>query len=314
MRTTHSLILASTLLAAGCTDEFTPYNFIEGFRVLAVSSSEPALEPGAVTALDTLVAWGTDTTTVTYSWSWCPFSTGSLGGYQCAITEQEARSLFGAIPPYELGKTSSIAFSNPIDPATGSLITGFCTSNDPMIPEEVKQIGCRGRLPVSFRVEVADDDETIVTVKEVDVLLEPDPDRNTNPTATKLVARRDGVGDPQDLANEMENELIRGQDYEIVVEIEQDESEFFMYTPPDTMVPERRREALTFTWFVNAGETDASRTRYLDGEVSFAEGTKNTWTIPRSVDYAGDTATIVVVIRDGRKGVSWLQRTVRLRG
>lgn len=307
-------MFASSLLATGCADDFSPYNFIEGFRVIAVSSSEPALEPEATTVLEPLIAFGTDTTTVTYAWSWCPISTGSLGGYECAVTEEEANMLFpGGIGSFDLGTTSSIAFTNPIDTVTGQLIVDLCESTDPEIPQAVKDLGCAGRLPVTFRVEATDDNETISTIKEVDILLTPDAERNTNPVMTGLRANGAGLEDVP-IALDGSTEFVRGQEYEIEIEIDIDQSESFEFTPPDTMMTETRREALTFTWFINAGETDASRTKFIEGEVEFDEAVKNLWTVPREADYPGDTATLVIVVRDGRKGITWIQRSVRIRG
>jgi hypothetical protein len=94
----------------------------------------------------------------------------------------------------------------------------------------------------------------------------------------------------------------------------------------------RHYEHLAFSWYAEAGSFTGSgkgpNTGYLptalpEGQDSppsqtdndnFAFNTTNTWDLPKTEDYSYATSRIIVVVRDGRGGVGWTSKQVRLEG
>ena len=70
-------------------------------------------------------------------------------------------------------------------------------------------------------------------------------------------------------------------------------------------------EQLAITWFTQRGETEFSRTGYIDGEVTLEEAELNDWQTPERRDFPDETMKLYFVIRDGRGGIDWLEREVR---
>lgn len=315
-----ALVPFALALGAGCIDELPSYNEVEGFRVLALGADDPWLQPRTTTTLSALVASDTSTASATFAWSWCPFTSGSAGGYECVVTRDELQAQIDAqdppvpieVPPFELGTTSTVAFEYPFPEL---VVQAFCEQIGMVeVPEFVEIPACDNRLAVTVQLVAENDGQRITAVKEIDLLFGSDAPQNSNPRATALFARRGGVGEEVPILEDGTTELVRGQDYELVLAIDEAQSEAFERTNPETMMLEPRREALTFTWFVTAGETDRGRTGFIDGEVSLDDARRNLWSVPRALDFEGDTARVFVVVRDGRKGTTWIQRTVRLRG
>ena len=75
--------------------------------------------------------------------------------------------------------------------------------------------------------------------------------------------------------------------------------------------PAPAREQLTLTWFVESGDTDEERTRWVEDGFRAEKTFENEWTPDRVKDYAPGTARIVV-IRDNRGGVDWRAAAVKL--
>ena len=70
------------------------------------------------------------------------------------------------------------------------------------------------------------------------------------------------------------------------------------------------------TWFIEGGDSDATRTGYLpqedDSDAAWTRARTLEWTTPKTVDFERDTARLYLVIRDGRQGQSFITRTVKL--
>lgn len=316
-------LIALVCGAAGCMDELPSYNEIDGFRLLAIGADHPWLLPEQTTELNALIASDTSTAGVTYDWSWCPFTSGSAGGYECAVTREELQAQINAsnppapivVPPFELGTTATVGFTYPFDEL---VVSGFCEALTMIedIPEFVTIPSCDNRLPITIRLEVSDGTERVVAVKEVQLVFGFGSTVNTNPVATGLSAsldsNEDGEGDGPELDLATRPELQRDEDYALTLDLSEDQSESFTRENPETMMEETAREVLTVTWFVRGGEVERGRTGFIDGEVPIDIAQSNVWSIPRAVDFEDDTAEIIVVVRDGRGGTSWLRRTVRL--
>lgn len=67
----------------------------------------------------------------------------------------------------------------------------------------------------------------------------------------------------------------------------------------------QEREEWLVSWFTTAGALASDRTRGLDESVA--------WELPRAGDAPGHRrAFVYLVLRDGRGGISWVAREVRL--
>lgn len=311
------------LLPCACMDELPSYNEIEGFRLLAVAADRPWLRADQTAELSALVASDTSTAGTTYDWSWCPFTSGSAGGYECAVTRDELQAQIDAsnppapivVPPFELGTTATVGFTYPFDEL---VVQGFCEALRMVddVPEFVTLPSCDNRLPITIRVEASNGTDRVVAVKEVQLVFGFGADVNTNPVATGLSAsldtNEDGVGDGPTIDLLGRPSLERDRAYALTLDLPEDQSETFTREDPETMMDEAVREVLTVTWFVRGGEIDRGRTGFIDGEVSIDVARANVWTTPAAVDFESETAEVIAVIRDGRGGTSWLRRTVRL--
>lgn len=315
------------LAAFGCTDELPSYNEIDGFRLLAVGADQPWLVPENTTRLETLLASNTSTAGTTFAWSWCPFTSGSAGGYECAVTREELQAQIDAtnppapivVPPFELGTTATVGFTYPFDEI---VVQGFCLALSMFedIPEFVQIPSCDNRFPVTIRVEVANGDDRVVAVKELQLVFGFGAQVNTNPTAMTVTASLDSNGDGEGdgpeivLGTDALASLERDKEYAIRVDLEEAQSETYTRKDPETDMDVEVREPLTVTWFVRGGSVERGRTGFIADQVPIDNARSNVWTTPKAVDYEEAVAEIILVIRDGRGGTSWLRRTVRLDG
>lgn len=74
-------------------------------------------------------------------------------------------------------------------------------------------------------------------------------------------------------------------------------------------------EDIVVTWFAGIGDMDISRTIWRDPDDVLAKARTNTWTLPperawEELGFAGGMVPIVLVVRDNRGGVSWIERMV----
>ena len=94
----------------------------------------------------------------------------------------------------------------------------------------------------------------------------------------------------------------------------------------------RHYEHLDIAWYAEAGSftgdgkgentgflptalpagQDTPPSASTDDLASFEFNTTNTWDLPKHEDYTNDTSRIIVVVRDGRGGVTWSSKLVRL--
>ena len=72
------------------------------------------------------------------------------------------------------------------------------------------------------------------------------------------------------------------------------------------------REQLTLTWFVESGDTDEERTRWVEGGFRAEKTFENEWSPTASRTTRGTPPQVIVVIRDNRGGVDWRGAAVRL--
>ena len=294
-----------------CTgDDFTSFNEIDRLRVLAIGSNKPWLRPTETASISALVVKARDDNApVSHRWSWCPLTQGSDQGFECAITHQELQGPldeeFGAgvvrVPPFELGTTSSITFPYDLPPAFYEAACEVIASQD--VPDFVPLPECDGTFPITIRLVASDSDEETVAIRELEMVYDDSvPDVNTNPVLNGVFASVTG-GSEFELLTATSTTFLRDLEYDLRASAE----------PPETYGPMSTPEELILTWFVDkdSGDLDRTRTSKTPATDTLAE---NKWVTSKAVDYPPSTARFFLVLRDNRRGITWMTREVGFRG
>jgi hypothetical protein len=276
------------LLLAACGQDFTPYSEIDRLRVLAVGADRPWLRFSETASISALVVKAKDDDTpLSYEWSWCPLTAGNDRAYECAFSEDELQQQIDGVvgpgvidvPPYALGTTATVTFAYDLSPL---LFRGLCEAiGMQTLPDFVSVPECMGTFPITIRMKVADEDEEVIAIKELELVYDDAiAEVNTNPILGEARAFSSTITTDGLL------ELDRDMDVDLSLEV---------------ITPEE--EEIVVSWFVEAGELDTGRTNDQD----------NVWHTPREPDWPDPTARLFFVVRDNRRGVSWMERTVTLR-
>jgi hypothetical protein len=296
------LALALSAALTGCEPDFDSYGHLGKLRVLAIKSEPPAPVSGTSATLAALV-YAPPGVAVRHAWSWCPLAGPATDGYPCLLDEA-ALAGTGA-PPFDLGTGETATLANGFPPA---LLRAVCAGELggqalPVVPD------CRGGLAVTVRLIARTDVDAVEAVRTV--RLRPDdahPD--ANPTIDGLAASVDGSPRPLDDTGSVI--LPRAAETTITAAVAEQAAETFTELKEGQAVPARER--LSFSWFVEAGETKETRTGFIDGVVPLSQALENRWTIPSPAEDARPSARLVVVARDSRGGVAWRAATVSLGG
>ncbi len=291
-----SWFLGGSLILAACGGDFTPYSEIDRLRVLAVGADRPWLEPTETASISALIVQPPDADVpLSYRWSWCPLTLGNASGYECAFTEAELQEqIDGAVgpgvfqvPPFQLGETSTVTFAYDLSPL---LFRGLCDAiSMQALPDFVEVPECDGTFPISIRLTVGDGETEVTAIREL-VLVYDDAvtDVNTNPLIGAVHA------DSATVALDGSTLLARDTDVTLSLDI-----------PPEAIEEvDGEPEHVVVTWFVDAGEVDHTRT---------SETHENVWHTPRTPDHPDSSVRLFFVVRDDRKGVSWIERRVTLK-
>lgn len=301
-----ALALAGLASASACGNDFDPYNRLESLRVLAIQSQPVRPMTGETSTLTPVLFTPPDASVDSYAWSWCPFPGSSADGYPCLVTESQVKTLAGAaagtVPGFDLGSGETASFDNTID---RSLLEKLCAGT----PGQPSLLQCDDGLPVQVKLVVTSGDQTVTTVSTLRIRWRDDQQANTNPNISAISAEKGGaevVLDPQGtvpLAREVETTI------HAAVPPSSSES----YTGTDERGnPIQTQEQLLLTWFVDSGDTDDQRTKFIDGAVPLSDALENTWTPASVEDSPADVGHIVVVVRDDREGVAWMEDAVSL--
>lgn len=327
MRISVGVLVASNI---GCSDDETEYNFIDRFRVLGVSAEPPWLQAGQTTELSAL-AVPEEGTRVELTWEWCPLTLGAQTGYECAFTREELQEQVDAqagpgvfeVPDFFIGTGTTTPYTYDLPVA---VIQGVCDLiQQQELPPLVEAPDCTDGFPLTIiatarQIEVATNLEgpadssgptRIRAVKSINLLLE-DAEPNRNPRLGDLFVVDPRDGTRRQVAPDGSTRLDRDIAYILEVELEDAESQSYLFTPPDRNEPELRREDLTLTWFIEAGSTEFIRTGFIEDVSPLEDARTNEWTTPTEADYPQDSARVFIVIRDGRFGTTWVEHRFTL--
>jgi hypothetical protein len=152
-------LLLGALSSVACTDpDFNRPELLRLPRVLAVQAEPPQPSFGTATTLRALIYQPPNTKSDAaecagsdpgpkYQWSWCPFSTSSVNGYECPIGQDDLNMLFlglgmGAAPQLDLGTGETASLTNPFPaPILQALCKGEIPLASPSLPAGVGESG-----------------------------------------------------------------------------------------------------------------------------------------------------------------------------
>jgi len=300
------IALFSQLL--GCAEpDFPAYNELDSMRVLAVRAEPPDLLPGSTSVLDAVIFDAGEP--VSLSWSLCPWPSDPNHGFRCLVDQslwEQAWTSSGLKDPpaLRLGSADTAELRVPDD----------VTAVRKLCKEVLSRVGASASLPPdcdtrwnwTVRLTVSGREDTIEAVKDVPILLGADPERNANPVLGSLTIEREGEAMPAELPP-----LPVDTDVDLRLSIQAEQAE--LYTPPPAFTEsaadlEPRRESLSFTWFVEGGETERIRSVFNAGVESLRSASHNVWRTPK----AQARSALIVVVRDNRGGVGFVRSDVSL--
>jgi hypothetical protein len=302
------LALAGSTVA-GCGGSFDPYNRLNSLRVLAIRSEPVAPATGETSKLDAKVysVLGHDVTS--YAWSWCPVATAS--GAACPISEDQASALAGmpvsfTLPTAADGKTTT--FTNNFPPA---LFDTLCAGS-----AAIPATDCSDGYPIQLQLTVTTDDDQVQAVRPMKLWFSDTPPAypNANPTVMGLFATVGTTGSYPFDGDPPSNMPTLPRHVATVINtvIPPEDSEQYMGTD-DKNQRALVNERLYLSWFVESGDTDHQRTGYIPGPTTVLEDqAKVKWTPAFKKDYASDTSQLILIIRDDRQGVGWIDGIVSL--
>ena len=326
MRQTIMKVLGLACVATAtvsCSDDFVPYNRLEGLRVLAVQSEPVSPAFGQTTTLTPLVFAPADET-VTYAWSWCPIAGPSTQGAPCLVQEAQIAQILGAeaaaqLPPFNLGNEPTATFANNVPAAE---LQRLC---DNKTPSGFSIFNCTNGFPIQIKMVATSSKagvitDTVTTVRTLDLAFDPAAKPNTNPQISALTGqqlKKDSddpeapEAAPQSLTLDGAAVAFRQRDLRLRVVVPLESSEpSDDRNDLDQIVPSQER--LFISWFVDSGTTEEPRTGFIAGKTSLEEATTTNWRPAIASKFPGAQSKVVAVIRDNRGGVAWTWGLVTL--
>lgn len=288
----------SVLLLSACApapEQFTPASFVEKLRVLGVRAEPPDVAPGGRTTLDALVVDAQPNRTHSYVWVICdPDPTGVLGS-PCA-TQQAARDpgelLGGGVPGIHVHPfTRTATWEAPANAFDG--LPPGSVARRRGLEATVLLIVFEGEDLEALRRGEVEAQFALKRVRVVDAGTTP----NRNPRIADVTL--DGVPLPADAAPEVP----RATPFSLAAAHDPALEEPFARVLSDG-TEEARTEPSVFSWFTTGG-----RFEQLGGLTSNTIGPAPVTLQPPD---AGARVDLFVLLRDGRGGLDWTARTVRL--
>ena len=306
-----ALALSAALSACTVRDDSLRENQLESLRVLGIANSPADLAPGESAALSALV-YEPGGQAISYEWSWCPSQAGSEGGFECLIDEAELQAAWATLntgtvlPAYDLGTAETASIDLAIEPEQAIAVCEILTSSEPN--PEVAFFTCLSGLGLNIKLRVSTATEEVVAIRSIPVVA-PDAERNQNPLiGSEIEVTQQGAGVLQ------AGESLRAEEiYDLVVEVDPNESETFTPAPQEGQdPPEPKGEGLFLSWYVTTGSTHRKgeiRTTFFEGG-EIESLTENTWDMDFDIDT--DTARLFLILRDERGGISWTDHSFGL--
>jgi hypothetical protein len=265
----------AAVASGACGADFPPYNRLAGLRVLAIQTEPASPGPGEATTLTPLIytPGAEPDPTLTLAWSWCPFAGSPGAEYPCLITEEQAAMLPGAGGSIPPFDLGTAATARLEHTVSPELLAQLCKG----VEGSPQLPDCEGGFPVLVKLRVRTSSDELVAVRTVRLRFDPATAADTT---------------------------IKAQVGEAAAESYQGRK--------GDLTQGTVRETLTFTWFIESGKTRDIYTKFIENDVPLERALENRWKPARPKDYPGDTARLIVVVRDSRGGVGWRSASVRL--
>lgn len=138
----NTALLASALAVAACGNGNNKPTLLDNPRILAVRAEPPQPSFAQATTLSTLLyqppadhlpasCAGVDPSAASYHWQWCPVpmvADQASNSFICPFSEDDFKAIYqtlglGDPPPFQLGDTENLTFTNPFPPA---LLSALC--------------------------------------------------------------------------------------------------------------------------------------------------------------------------------------------
>ncbi len=314
-------VTAALAALPACGGTYDPPSLINKLRVLAVRADPPVMTTTGPTTLTPLVV-GVDEE-LCFAWALCPFAWSKDGAFQCfdpRLQKDVGTGPTAVVTPAQL--FASLAEAPAVFEDLGIKLPDSLKDQ-----QAAQESGNTLELYVMFKVATrasqggtcptdiapwlaapcADRDVCLAGYKRLAFASKAE-DVHSNPTLTGLelggVAWPEALtptvgpykGDPDDTFFGFEKGALE------LVPTWTDESLETYGESLDPSKPGPLKESLLFSWFSTAGDYDKQR--------SYDEVPENSLLPPKATDLE---MTIWVVVRDGRNGVDWLRRTLRVR-
>ena len=310
---------AASVAAAGCGPGFEPYNRLNSPRVLALKSDPVRPATGESTMLSAATYTPNDVP-LFYDWSWCPVATPA--GVACPLTDHDlvANGIPGSLHLTTDPAEPTATFTNDI-PA--DKLAAICAGTAGFPAPD-----CTDGYPIQLQLSICTDSDpanctdaahAVQAVRPMLLRFRPNDQANANPAITGISALIAGMDQPADLQATPSPTLTRHKETVIQVDVDTDTDAEMYMGKDDNDNPALVYERLTLTWFVESGNTNHLRTSFIHGTTASGDATRQVkWTPVFKKDEKDslrtntDVSKIIVVIRDDRDGVSWIQGSAQL--
>ncbi len=253
------------LLAAACSDDFTPRSVLADLRVLAIEASPLEAGPGERVTLRAVRLPPPDAgdLRIAEHWTFCPFSVGATVGFACAVPACEV-SLDGTGGGDPSGSQSAVA-----DPgAIGASVTA-----DPgaLAQQCLAELAARGALPPDVPTELPRKVDTIFrytasapdgSTREAVQLVPFYPGGAPSPRNAAPVVREVDVGGSPLRPGESGPALAPGASLEVRAQLDPASAQIYVDDTGVTL-----QETLVVSFFTTAGRFDFDRANGPDARV-----------------------------------------------
>jgi hypothetical protein len=254
-----------SLLAAACSDDFTPRSVLADLRVLAIEASPLEAGPGERVTLRAvrLPPPGVADRRIAEHWTFCPFSVGATVGFACAVPSCEV-SLDGTGGGEPAGSQSAVADLG----AIGASVTA-----DPgaLAQQCLARLSAQGALPPEVPAELPAKVDAVFrytatasdgSTREAVQLVPFYPAGVPSPRNAAPVVREVDIGGSAVRPGESGPALAQGASLEVRVQIDPASAQTYVDDTGVTL-----QETLVVSFFTTAGRFDFDRANGPDARV-----------------------------------------------